>query len=205
MVSWTLPTGTTPGVFPFADDLQDPDFKHPTAYNWSVGVQRELPWRSSTTVDYVGRRGLYLQRERNLNQLPVGTRFANPGVNVDALRPYPGFSTIRLSENAGKSQLQRPAGQRRPPLHRRPEARHGLHARRSWRAMRTTSATSSRTPTTTRGTGRCRASNRTHVLQFPLHLRPAVLRELTRACSGRLWVAGRFRALPSSSRANRCR
>jgi Carboxypeptidase regulatory-like domain/TonB dependent receptor len=98
------PTGTTPGVFPFLMTMQDPDFKHPTAYNWSLGVQRELPWKIVTTVDYVGRRGLYLQRERNINQLPVGTRFANPGVNVDALRPYPGFSTIRLSENAGKSQ-----------------------------------------------------------------------------------------------------
>jgi hypothetical protein len=97
------PTGTTPGVFPLLMTLQDPEFKHPTAYNWSLGVQRELPWQTIVTVDYVGRRGLYLQRERNINQLPLGTRFANPGVNVDALRPYPGFSTIRLSENAGKS------------------------------------------------------------------------------------------------------
>jgi hypothetical protein len=97
------PTGTTPGVFPLLMTVQDPEFKHPTAYNWSVGVQRELPWQTVVTVDYVGRRGIHQQRERNINQLPAGTRFANPGVNVDALRPYLGFSTIRLSENAGKS------------------------------------------------------------------------------------------------------
>ena len=98
------PTGTTPGVFPLLMTMQDPDFKHPTAYNWSAGVQRELPWKIVATVDYVGRRGLYLQRERNINQLRVpGTVQANPGVNPDALRPYLGFSTIRLSENAGKS------------------------------------------------------------------------------------------------------
>jgi hypothetical protein len=97
------PTGTTPGVFPLLMTLQDPEFKHPTAYNWSVGVQRELPWKIVATVDYVGRRGIHLQREQNINQLPLGTRFANPNVNPDALRPYLGFSTIRLSENAGKS------------------------------------------------------------------------------------------------------
>ena len=54
-------------------------------------------------VTYVGRMGLHLQRERNINQLQPGTVQANPGVNVNALRPYPGFATIRLSENAGRS------------------------------------------------------------------------------------------------------
>src|SRR5690606_3881004 len=54
-------------------------------------------------VAYVGRRGLYLQRERNINQLPLGTLHENPGVNIAALRPYRGYGVIRISENAGKS------------------------------------------------------------------------------------------------------
>jgi hypothetical protein len=54
-------------------------------------------------VTYVGRMGLHLQRERNINQLLPGTLQANPGVNVNALRPYRGFGIIRLSENAGRS------------------------------------------------------------------------------------------------------
>ena len=58
---------------------------------------------SSSTSTYVGRRGLYLQRERNINQLPPGTLAANPGVNIAALRPYKGYGVIRLSENAGRS------------------------------------------------------------------------------------------------------
>ena len=59
---------------------------------------------SSSTSTYVGRRGLYLQRERNINQLPPGTHPGrNPGVNIAALRPYKGYSAIRLSENAGRS------------------------------------------------------------------------------------------------------
>jgi hypothetical protein len=54
-------------------------------------------------VTYVGRRGLYLQRERDINQLLPGTIQANPDVNSAALRPYKGYGVIRLSENAGHS------------------------------------------------------------------------------------------------------
>jgi hypothetical protein len=88
---------------PFGINGQDVAFKLPTAYIWSVGVQRELPYGFVVDATYVGRRGLYLQRERNINQLQPGTIQANPGVNVAALRPYLGYGAIRLSENAGRS------------------------------------------------------------------------------------------------------
>jgi hypothetical protein len=88
---------------PFGMQAQDVEFKHPTAYMWSAGVQREVPFNVIVDVTYVGRRGLYLQRERNLNQLQAGTIQANPGVNIAALRPFKGYGAIRLSENAGRS------------------------------------------------------------------------------------------------------
>ena len=88
---------------PFGITGQDPEFKHPTAYMWSVGVQREVPLGFVVDVSYVGRRGVYLQRERNINQLQPGTIQANPNVNVAALRPYKGYGAIRISENTGKS------------------------------------------------------------------------------------------------------
>ena len=97
------PTGASRADFPLVMTAQDPEFDHPTAYNWSLSVQRELPWQVVADVTYVGRMGLHLQRERNINQLQPGTVQANPGVNVNALRPYPGFATIRLSENTGRS------------------------------------------------------------------------------------------------------
>ena len=81
----------------------DPVFKLPTSYMWSVGVQREIPLNFIVDVTYVGRRGLYLQRERDINQLLPGTLQANPGVNSAALRPFKGYGTIRMSENAGYS------------------------------------------------------------------------------------------------------
>ncbi len=96
--------GTTGAVdLPFGMQGQDVEFKHPTSYMWSAGVQREVPFGFVVDVTYVGRRGLYLQRERNINQLQPGTIQANPDVNIAALRPFKGYGAIRLSENAGYS------------------------------------------------------------------------------------------------------
>src|SRR6185503_7897939 len=53
---------------------------------------------------YVGRRGLHLQRERNINQLAPGTLQANPGLNENVLRPYKGFGPIRMTSDEGMSQ-----------------------------------------------------------------------------------------------------
>jgi hypothetical protein len=98
------PTGATRQDFPLVMTMQDPVFKHPTAYNWSLSFQRQLPFDVAADVTYVGRVGTHLQRERNINQLAPGTLQANPGVNANALRPYKGFATIRLSENTGRSE-----------------------------------------------------------------------------------------------------
>jgi hypothetical protein len=90
-------------TLPFAMTSQDLEFKHPTAYSYAAGVQREMPGGFVVDVTYVGRLGYNLPRERNINQLLPGTLQANPGVNIAALRPYLGYGAIRLSENAGHS------------------------------------------------------------------------------------------------------
>jgi hypothetical protein len=90
---------------PFGMTAQDLTFNIPTSYMWSAGVQREIPFGFVLDVTYVGRRGLYLQRERNINQLAPGTIYLpqNQGVNVAALRPYLGYGVLRMTENAGNS------------------------------------------------------------------------------------------------------
>jgi hypothetical protein len=100
-----LPGGTSGAAtdLPFGNTAQDPVFKHPTSYMWSAGVQREIPFGFTVDATYVGRRGLYLPRERNINQLAPGTIGRNPNTNIAALRPYTGYGAIRLSENAGNS------------------------------------------------------------------------------------------------------
>lgn len=99
------PGGGSTGAsdLPFGMQGQDISFKHPTAYTWSAGVQREIPFGFVIDATYVGRRGLYLQRERNINQLLPGTIQANQGVNVAALRPYKGYGVLRIAENSGRS------------------------------------------------------------------------------------------------------
>jgi hypothetical protein len=96
-------SGNAGADLPFGSTAQDAVFKHPTSYMWSVGVQREVPFGFIVDATYVGRRGLYLQRERNINQLDPGTVQRNPGVNIAALRPFTGYGALRLSENAGAS------------------------------------------------------------------------------------------------------
>ena len=96
------PGGAGGGIdLPFGMQGQDVVFKHPTAYMWSAGVQREMPFGFVVDVTYVGRRGLYLQRERNINQLPPGTIQANPGVqhrgaaSLQGLRRDPDHRELR--------------------------------------------------------------------------------------------------------------
>jgi hypothetical protein len=85
---------------------QDPVWKVPTSYQWNFTVQRALPWESTVEAQYVGRIGLWLERTRNINQLPVGTcPLGNcpGGVNPNSLVPYKGYNQIQLAENAARS------------------------------------------------------------------------------------------------------
>jgi hypothetical protein len=95
--------GNASADLPFGINGQDAVFKHPTSYMYAASFQREIPFGFTMDLSYVGRRGLYLQRERNINQLLPGTLQANPGVNVAALRRFTGYNVIRVSENSGKS------------------------------------------------------------------------------------------------------
>ena len=77
--------------------------KPPSAWNWNVTYQRQIFWKSLMSVAYVGRRGLNLPEVFDINQPQVGALLANPGVNVNALRPYAGFASIDDEENVGQS------------------------------------------------------------------------------------------------------
>ncbi len=97
------PGGTSANNLPLVVTTQSKAFKNPEAYNWNVTVQRELPWKSLLSLAYVGRRGLHQQREADINQPTTAAVQANPGVNLNALRPYQGFNTIRETDNVANS------------------------------------------------------------------------------------------------------
>ena len=82
---------------------QGKDFKNPEAWSWNFTVERELFWKSLLSVGYVARRGLHLQRESDINQPTTAVVAARPGVNINALRPYLGFGSIRQTDNVASS------------------------------------------------------------------------------------------------------
>jgi hypothetical protein len=98
------PGGTSANSLPLTVTSQSREFKNPEAWNWTVTVERELPFHSIATVGYVGRRGLHLQRESNINQpTPDVVAAAPAGTNLDDLRPYKGYNSIRVTDNVSSS------------------------------------------------------------------------------------------------------
>jgi len=89
-------------VLPLTVTTQSREFKNPSAWNWNFTVEREIS-NSVVSVAYVGRRGLHQQRESDINQPTAATVLANPGVNLDALRPYKGYNSIRETDNVANS------------------------------------------------------------------------------------------------------
>jgi len=96
------PGGTQANSLPLTVTTQSRDFKNPEAWAWNFTVQRQLG-NSVLTVGYVARRGLHQQREANINQPTPDVIAANPGVNIDALRPYKGYNSIRETDNVASS------------------------------------------------------------------------------------------------------
>jgi hypothetical protein len=97
------PGGTSGNSLPLTVTTQSREFKNPEAYNWNFTVEREFYLNSVLSVGYVGRRGLHQQREADINQPTIATVLANPGINLDALRPYKGYNSIRETDNVASS------------------------------------------------------------------------------------------------------
>ena len=90
-------------AIPLVVTTQSQAFKNPEAWAMNATVERQMPWNSFFSAGYVGRRGLHLQREADINQPTTDVVAANPGVNLNALRPYKGFSSIRETDNVASS------------------------------------------------------------------------------------------------------
>jgi len=97
------PGGGSRASFPLSVTSQDRIYPIPESWAWNVTVEREIGFRTNVEVSYVGRKGLHLLRERNINQLAPGTVQANPGVNANFLRPYKGYGPIRMSNAEASS------------------------------------------------------------------------------------------------------
>jgi hypothetical protein len=80
----------------------DPNLKVPRSWNWSVSLQRELPWKVFGEISYVGRKEQNLLRQPDINQASfeaLGANAALPAaqrVNTNYLRPFKGYSVIQM-------------------------------------------------------------------------------------------------------------
>ena len=83
-------------------------FKIPRSWNWSMSLQRELPWWGLFgEIAYVGSDGSNLMRRPDINLPSFADREANaagPQYNTNYLRPYKGYSDIQMGlSDAGSS------------------------------------------------------------------------------------------------------
>ena len=97
------PGGSGTNAVPLVVTTQSKAFKNPEAWAWNVTVERELFWKSLLSVGYVARRGLHMQREADINQPTLASRAGNPTANINAIRPYQGFGSIRRTDNVANS------------------------------------------------------------------------------------------------------
>ena len=66
----------------------DPDLKVPRSWNWSLSVQRELPWGIFGEVGYVGSQGQNLLRQPDINQPSFDDLGANAALPAAAAREH---------------------------------------------------------------------------------------------------------------------
>jgi hypothetical protein len=90
------------------------DYKTPYAYNWSLGLRRDIGWGTVVDAAYVGNVGRNLEMYYDLNPVPSTARYldlhpenrdpTNNGLlPPEFLRPYRGYQNIRVRGNSGTS------------------------------------------------------------------------------------------------------
>jgi hypothetical protein len=119
--------GSAAAIAPWSSiDSLDPGLKIPRVWNYSVGVQRELPWWGLFgEITYVGNKGQRLIRQPDINQASFDDLRANAAlpssqrVSVNYLRPFKGYTNIRMRLSDAEStynSLQLYLGKRRGNL-----------------------------------------------------------------------------------------
>ncbi len=99
------PSGATQRAFPPTLSGMSLNLKAPRVMAFNFGVQREIRPGLVADASYVGTLGRNLLRTLNINQLRPGTRLnaPNSAINVNALRPYPGYGDINIQETGDSS------------------------------------------------------------------------------------------------------
>ena len=96
--------GTTPGTRPnLTLNSISPDFKTPEIQVYSLGIQREIFRNAVIDISYVGTKGDFLIRTRNINFVTPADVVSVGTANLNIKRPYLGFGTISQAETSAIS------------------------------------------------------------------------------------------------------
>jgi hypothetical protein len=91
-------------------DSIDPHLTLSRVWQFSLTIQRELPWGIFAEIGYVGSRGQHLLRQPDINVPSFEAQQANAALppsqraNTNYLRPYKGYSNIRMRLSDARSQ-----------------------------------------------------------------------------------------------------
>jgi outer membrane receptor protein involved in Fe transport len=90
--------------------FSDRDIHNSYSVQWNLNVQRELPGQMVLEVGYAGNRGLKLQQDLELNQLPDSALALGDGLRVQVANPFFGQITTGTlaSATVTRAQLLRP-------------------------------------------------------------------------------------------------
>lgn len=77
--------------------------KVPYTMEYSLGIQREIGFKTVLDVAYVASMSRHLIWEMNQNAVPANATIANPSLPVNALRPYLGYADINQLQYSGTS------------------------------------------------------------------------------------------------------
>ncbi|MFN0165928.1 MAG: hypothetical protein ACKV22_05800 [Bryobacteraceae bacterium] len=99
------PSGGIPNTtqFPIDAGSLPVDYKVPTVYIYSLGIQRQLPFKPALDVSYVGNTGRQLSFSRPLNFLTPAEAAAHQGVDTRQFLPYRGLGGLNLVEPSAPS------------------------------------------------------------------------------------------------------
>jgi hypothetical protein len=94
-------TGGSTALAPFAQiNAVNPELDTPYTMSYSLSVQHEFAYGIFTEVAYVANLGRHLIRQPDINQPTFEALTANlppgPNVNINALRPFKGYTAIRM-------------------------------------------------------------------------------------------------------------
>jgi hypothetical protein len=95
--------GAAGASFPVSVRGARTNIEPPLTLKANFGLQTQVGFNSILDVNYVTSQGRHLLRTVDINQVHPSTQINSRNVNLNALRPYPGYTSINMYESSAAS------------------------------------------------------------------------------------------------------